>query len=251
MLDRIRIVLVRPSGAANLGSICRAMMNMGLRDLVLVRPEVRRDDPQAVAYAVRATRVLDAAREVDSIADALRDCVTSFATSAKGGIYRKNAAVTAEQGAGIALDAAERGPVAIAFGPEDHGLVLRELLEFDRVIEIPANPEYPTLNLAAAVLLVSYECRRSFLARQGGPPASRWVSEPATDVQKRRLFERLFAALDRIGFFARDQSPDHLKFALRHALGRVDLSLTEVDILLGMAQQIAWFADQRTGQERS
>lgn len=251
MLERIRIVLVRPSGAANLGSICRAMMNMGLRELVLVQPEVRLDDPQAVAYAVRATGVLDAARVVDSIADALRDCVTSFATSAKGGIYRKNAAVSAEQGAAVALQAAERGPVAIAFGPEDHGLVLKELLEFDRVIEIPANPEYPTLNLAAAVLLVSYECRRALLARQGARPASRRVSEPATDEQKRRMFERLFAALERIGFFSRDQNPDHLKFALRHALGRIDLSLTETDILMGMAQQIAWFAEQRKGRAGS
>src|SRR5262245_611278 len=91
MLDRLRIVLVRPQGAANLGSVCRAMKNMGLSDLVLVRPEVRVTDDWAIAFAARARSILDSARIVDSIPVALQDCVATYATSGKGGFYRKPA----------------------------------------------------------------------------------------------------------------------------------------------------------------
>jgi len=242
MLDRIRIVLVRPSGPANIGSVCRAMKNTGLSDLVLVEPRCELTHPDAIGFAARARAQLDAARTVNSVADALRGCVLTFAATGKGGIYRKQAGVSLEDAAALALEATADGRVTIAFGPEDRGLKRHELLDFDRVIEIPANPAYPVFNLAAAVLIVGYELRRTLLG--GDINARDSVAEPvATDERKQVLYDKLFGALERIGYFRGQQSADHLRFALRRVFGRVQLSEKEVDVFIGMARQIHWYAD--------
>jgi TrmH family RNA methyltransferase len=219
------------------------MVNMGLSDLVIVSPACDLNDEPAQGFAARAKPLLERARIVDSLPAALDGCVRTFATSAKGGMYRRQAAVTAAAGAELALAAATTGRVACAFGPEDRGLVMRELLDFDRVIEIPADPAYPVLNLAAAVTVVCYELRQAGLRAEGRLPASLSQEELATDDRKRVLYARLFEVLEQIGFFGGQQNPDHLKYALRRIFGRVDLTVNEVDILIGMTQQIRWYAD--------
>jgi TrmH family RNA methyltransferase len=219
------------------------MVNMGLAELVLVSPECDLDDPQAQGFAARAKPLLKQARVVDSIAMALEGCVKTFAASGKGGMYRRQAGVTVTAGAEQALEAAATGPVAIAFGPEDRGLIMRELLEFDRVIEIPANPAYPVLNLAAAVTVVCYELRQAWLRANGRLLAALNDEPLATDERKHSLYVKLFEALEEIGFFGGQQNPDHLKFALRRIFGRVDLTVNEVDILIGMTQQIRWYVE--------
>jgi len=243
MLERIRIVLVRPIRSGNVGAVSRAMTNLGLTDLVLVAPACDHLDAQAVGFAARALPLLEQARVVPTVPDALADCVCTLATSAKGGFYRRNVAVDAATGARLAIEASGRGTVAVAFGPEDRGLVLADLLSFDRVLEIPANPAYPALNLAAAATIVCYELRLAAARLQSAgldaPPAG----AAATDAQKRVMFERLFESLERIGFFRNQQYENHLQMALRHMLGRLDLSRNEADILLGMARQIGWYAD--------
>lgn len=148
MLDRIRFVLVRPIRSGNVGSVSRAMMNMGLSDLVLVDPACDRSDGQAQGFAARAKPLLDAARIVSDLPGALSDCVMTFAASAKGGFHRRRVVIEPHEAAEMAIAAAARGPIAIAFGPEDRGLLQEEILDFDRVIEIPASPEYPAMNLA-------------------------------------------------------------------------------------------------------
>jgi len=251
MLERVRLVLVRPIRPGNVGAVCRVMVNMGLSELVLVSPECELDDPQALGFAARAKPLLKGARVVDSIATALEGCVKTFAASGKGGMYRRQAGVTAAVGAELALEAAAAGSVAIAFGPEDRGLVMRELLEFDRVIEIPADPEYPVLNLAAAVTVVCYELRQAWL-RASGRLSAMLNDEPlATDERKGTLYAKLYEALEEISFFGGQQNPDHLKFALRRIFGRVDLTVNEVDILIGMTQQIRWYVDRHPGPDRS
>jgi TrmH family RNA methyltransferase len=237
MLERIRFVLVRPIRSGNVGSVSRAMMNMGLSDLVLVNPACDRGDGQAQGFAARAKPLLDAARIVTSLSDALSDCVMTFAASAKGGFHRKRVAVEPRQAAEMAIASAARGPVAIAFGPEDRGLLQEEILDFDRVIEIPANPEYPALNLAAATTIIAYELRQAALRGTASPVISS-PDPPADDGRKRVLYAKLFDALEEIGFFRQQQDPNHLRYGLRRIFGRADLTVNEVDILIGLAQQI-------------
>jgi TrmH family RNA methyltransferase len=243
MLSRLRIVLVSPSGPANVGAVCRAMANMGLTDLVVVAPRCDLHDAAAVAYAAHVRPLLDAARIVPDIPAALVGCIRSYATSSKLGLYRRQAAITPAEAAAEALPIAARGPVALAFGREDYGLRDRDLLQFDRIITIPAAESYPVLNLAAAVTVVCYELRQAWLKLEGRAALPLAIDPGlATDERKQVMFARLFDALDQVGFFF-GQSPDHLKYALRHLLGRLELDVNEVDILIGMARQIRWYVD--------
>ncbi len=241
MLSHVRMVLVSPSGPANIGAVCRAMANLGLSELVLVAPRCDPRDAAAVAYAAHGKHVLDAARVVRDVPAALAGCVRTYATSSKLGLYRRQAAITPAEAAAEAVALTATGPVACVFGREDYGLKNEELLHFDRLVTIPADETYPVLNLAAAVTIVCYELRQAWLRRTGQPPLPMILDPgPATDEQKQVLFARLFDALDQIGFFF-GQNPDHLKYALRHLLGRVNLNVNEADILIGLARQIRWY----------
>jgi tRNA/rRNA methyltransferase len=241
MLSQIRIVLISPSGPANIGAVCRAMANMGLSELVITAPRCDVRDAAAVGYAAHGYPVLDAARVLPDIPAALAGCVRSYATTSKLGLYRRQAAITPADAAPEALAAG--GRVAFVFGREDYGLQNRELLHFDRIVSIPAAETYPVLNLAAAVTVVCYELRRAWLAVEGHAALPLAIDPGlATSETKQLMFERLFDALEAVGFLF-GQNPDHLKYALRHMLGRVDLSVTEVDVLIGMARQIRWYVD--------
>jgi tRNA/rRNA methyltransferase len=243
MLSRFRIVLVSPSGPANVGAVCRAMANMGLSELVIVTPRCDVRDEAAVAYAAHGRAVLDAALVAPDIGHALAGCARSYATSSKLGLYRRQAAVTPAEAAPEAARLAAAGPVAFVFGREDYGLQNRELLNFDRVVAIPTDEAYPVMNLAAAVTVVCYELRRAWLATQGRSPLPMAIDPGlATAERKQILFDKLFDALDRVGFFF-GQNPDHLKYALRHLFGRIDLSVNEADILIGLASQVRWYVD--------
>jgi len=243
MLSQMRIVLISPSGPANIGAVCRAMANMGLSELVITAPRCDVRDAAAVGYAAHGYPVLDGARVVPDIPAALAGCVRSYATSSKLGLYRRQAAITPAEAAPEALTAAAGGRVAFVFGREDYGLQNRELLHFDRIVSIPAAETYPVLNLAASVAVMCYELRRAWLALEGRAALPMAIdSGPATSETKQLMFERLFDALEAVGFLF-GQNPDHLKYALRHLLGRVDLSVNEVDVLIGMARQIRWYVD--------
>jgi TrmH family RNA methyltransferase len=251
MLDRVRIVLVRPIRGGNVGAACRAMANMGLSDLAIVAPQCDVRGEEAVGFAARARALLASARIVATIAEALDGCVATFATTGKGGFHRKAVALPPDEAARLAVqNARTTGRVAFVFGPEDRGLVLEELLQFDRIVEIPADSEYPVLNLAAAVLVICYELRLAALSAADAPrtpsAASDGSADPghavAPDERKRIVYEKLFDALDAIGFFRNEQSPHHLRLALRRLFGRLDMTVNEADILIGMARQVRWFA---------
>jgi len=243
MLSQIRIVLVSPGGSANVGSVCRAMANMGLNDLVIVAPrcDVHADD--AIAYASHGRPVLDGLRIVDDIPRALEDCTRTYVTTSRLGLYRRQAAVTPREAAPDIVSHADRARVAIAFGREDYGLKVNELLHFDRILTIPADDGYPVMNLAASAAVVCYELRQAWIEHRGDKALPMAIEHGfAGDQRKQVMFEKFFDALDRVGFLD-ERSPERLKYGLRHMFGRLDLTVTEVDILIGMAAQIRWYVD--------
>ena len=231
-LNNIRVVLLRPRGAANVGAVARAMKNMGLRDLVLVHPALMKSF-WAKAMAAHAEDVLHSVRRCNSIGDAVADCGLVVGTTCRGGLYRE-AAEAPRIAAPRVVAAAATNRVALVFGPEDHGLSNEDLKACQQLIAIPADPAYPSLNLAQAVMVCCYELR---LAMAGEPQATR---ELARAEQVDRMFEKLRAALRSIGFLHPD-NPDHIMFAFRRFLGRAELEARDVQILLGLARQIEWF----------
>src|SRR5947208_3461593 len=171
MIERCRIVLVRPHYPGNLGATARVMRNFGLTDLVLVDPVASVNDLDARRMATHGLAVLDAARVVPDLGAAVADCVFTLATSAlSGGVIRESVVGTPEEKFPELLAAARSGPIAVVFGPEPHGLTTAEVARCHGLVHIPVDPAFPALNLAQAVAICCYELYRLPSASGGREP---------------------------------------------------------------------------------
>ena len=234
--DNFAFVLFRPQSAGNIGAAARALKNMGFDDLRLVAPGTL-NQREAVAMAVHADDVLATAKIYPDLAAALADCSITVGTTSRRGGYRSSAQPLREAAAELgALSHSNR--IAIIFGREDRGLTNRELKLCNRLITIPTAPEYPSLNLAQAVVVVAYELMLASSASAPTSVAKEFVSASISDAMLARMADALVA----IGFID-EQNPDHLMFALREIFGRSGLTPREVEILNGMARQIRWVAE--------
>ena len=244
MLENIRIVLVKPKGSGNIGSVARAMKNMGLRDLALVGGG-RTKSFWARAMAVHAKDILERARRFDSLREAVADCGLVVGTTRRGGLYRSHSRSPREEAPRI-LAAARRAKCALVFGPEDHGLSNRDLKYCQRLITIPTHPDYPSLNVAQAVVICLYEL---FLAAGKKVPRESIARAPAEGVE--RLFDRMKRSLLKIGFLD-PQNPEHILLALRRILGRAGLEEKDVRILTGLFRQMEWYTAEgwKVAQEK-
>jgi len=243
-LHNCRVVLVRPKIAANLGAAARAMRNMGLTDLVLVSPEADAADPRARRLATHGEAILDQARVVGDLAEALADCLFVAATSARtGGPFRRQSVGFPDQAMPRVVECLSQGPAALVFGPESSGLTNAEVAACHFLIHIPADPTCPALNLAQAVAVCLYELRCCWLRTSGTvlPPAP-----PAPYATQERLFANLRAALEEIHFLYGPKA-DALMHALRHLIVRARPSAMETDVLLGLARQIRWYVEHHRG----
>jgi TrmH family RNA methyltransferase len=239
-LSHVRVVLVNPLYGGNVGSVCRAMANMGLSDLVLVAPgALDREETRMMACA--AWDLFERRREVPSLAEAVADCGMVVGTTARAGLYRAHAQSPRELAPQI-LAAAETGRVALVFGRESWGLTNEEIALCTRIAQIPASADYPSLNLSHAVILFAGEL---FLA--AGlyvPPAEKSPVAPAA------LRERMFAmweeVLLEIGFMEREKAL-HMMLGVRRIFSRGPLSEDDCRILMGIARQMRWKARQGAG----
>ncbi|MBD3619647.1 MAG: tRNA (cytosine(32)/uridine(32)-2'-O)-methyltransferase TrmJ [Chromatiales bacterium] len=235
MLSNIRIVLVETSHPGNIGATARAMKTMGLSQLCLVSPG---DYPcaEATARASGADDVLAAARVVDSLEEALAGCRLVIASSARLRTRRWPQLGTREA-ATQAMTEAGQGEVALVFGRERTGLTNDELDHAHYLVTIPANPDYSSLNLAAAVQVLAYELRMAHLALTDQMPVVLESDEPGEEPASAEDVERFFVhlqetlvALD----FLDPENPRHLMRRLRRLFNRVRLSDNEINILRGI-----------------
>ncbi|MDE2091140.1 MAG: RNA methyltransferase [Gammaproteobacteria bacterium] len=228
MPRHIRIVLVETSHPGNIGAAARAMKTMCLDRLVLVNP-LEFPHTDASARASGATDILERAQVVMSLDDALAGCVLVAGTSARqrnlgptaltpGACVRKLMAVSPEQ------------EVAVVFGRERIGLTNEETDRCHYLIHIPANPEYGSLNLAAAVQVITYEL---MLAKQISQIPSTDDSPSATTEDMESLYAHLEAAARNSGFLD-PANPKHLMRRLRNLFNRARPDKSEVNILRGL-----------------
>jgi tRNA/rRNA methyltransferase len=229
LLSRIRVVLSRTSHPGNIGAAARAMKTMGIRSLYLVSPK-RPPAAEAEAMASGAVDVLHGARACASLAEALQGTVYSLAVSAR----RRELAyvsVDARSGAQQLLAAAQEGEVALVFGTEMSGLTNEEILQCRAVTHIPADPDYSSLNLAAAVQVLAYEARVAALGVQPAPAADTHEAARHEDIEN--FYVHLEQSLIASGFL-NPANPKRLIPRLRRLFGRVRLEQEEVNILRGM-----------------
>ena len=234
-LENIRIVLVNPLYGGNVGSVCRAMANMGLTDLAIAVPRPLNLD-EARTMACHAGDILKNRTVFPTLAGAVADCGLVMGTTCRMGLYRQQAR-SPRDWAPKALEAAETGKVAMVFGPEDKGLTNEELA---LCTQIPATEGYPSLNLAQAVMICCYEV---FVASGTYVPPVEKSPEAPSDLRE-RMFAMWHDALLEIGFM-KDDKADHMMMGLRRILSRGTLTSDDVRILMGVARQATWAAKGR------
>ena len=236
-LARIRIVLSHPSHPGNIGAAARAMKNMGITQLVLVNPK-RFPDDEAIARAAGAEDILVHCRQYQSLDAALAGATLTLAVSAR----QRNLgpeSLPAREAAPLALDQTATGDVALVFGNETTGLSNAEVQRCQRCVFIPANPDYSSLNLGAAVQVLCYELR---LAAFNGSPAfpSKTVpfsSPSASHDDIERFYAHLEAVMVLTGFLD-PQNPKRLLPKLRRLFGRAALEQDEINILRGLLDAV-------------
>ncbi len=244
-MNQVRVVLVRPQIAGNIGAVARCMENFGAGLLVLVEPKVSPTSREAMQRSTHGEHRLHSARVVGSVAEALEGCIYAIGASRRPGpVHQAEDLTPRDMGRLIAERiGAMRGShdVALLFGSEDNGLSREDLLACDAVVVIPADPHYPTMNLSHAVAVCLYEAFVAVAVERHTDAAVRKHSEPADLAMVARLMEKLQHALLTIGYL-RAEKPDHLMFPIRAILSRAGLSRAEAQILMGLAQQIDEFA---------
>ena len=231
-LANIRIVLVNTQHPGNIGSTARAMLTMGLAELVLVNPS-RFPHPQARMTAAHAEGVVDRARVVATLAEAIADCAWVVASSARPR-HLGDQPLAPWDAAERATTLAATAPVAMVFGCERTGLTNEELDLCHAVTMIPANPGYSSLNLSQAVQVLDYELRRAtikelpLVSGRQGP----LYAPPSAD-EMERFYEHLERILLSTGFLD-PANPRHLMRRLRQFFNRAGPDRNELNILRGI-----------------
>jgi TrmH family RNA methyltransferase len=233
MIVPIRIVLVEPSHPGNIGAVARAMKNMALRELWLVKPK-QFPDPEATARASGADDLLAAAHVVETLDEALAGCGYVVATTSRDRDQNFRVLDVRAAAQRLVLEA-RSAPAAVLFGAERTGLLNEHLEAAHALIRIPANPEYLSLNIAMAVQLVAYELFRAFEE----PVVPDLRSAPlASPVEMERLYVHLGQVMEEVQFRDRTQSGTNLMSRIRRFLQRAELDENEVNILRGFLTSI-------------
>jgi tRNA/rRNA methyltransferase len=255
-LAQVRIVLVHPNHPGNIGAAARALKNMGLSRLIIVG-DTPSDHPEARAMSSGALDLLRRAERVDSLHAAIGDTQLQFAMTAREREIaqqpmtpRQAASETvAAVASALAQASASAGQaplsVALVFGNETFGLSNEDILACNRLVHIPANPDYSSLNLAAAVQVMTYELRMAVLQHAGAAAelAQSLAVHAAPQHDVERFFEALEQSLVHSGFL-RPDNPRRLMEKLRRLFHRAALQVEEVHILRGMLAR--W--DEKAGQ---
>lgn len=232
MNDALRIVLVGTQHPGNIGSAARAMKTMGLHKLVLVAPQ-RFPHPEAKALASGADDVLDAAEIHPTLASAVANCRLVIGTTARQRTVPMPE-FTPRQAAQRLMAAQALGTVALVFGRERTGLENEELQLCHAAVNIPSDPEFSSLNLAAAVQVLAYELRLAALAEQPAAAISADLEElPATQQEMESFFNHLFELLDGIDFH-KGRAPEMVTQRLRRLFLRAQPDPRELRILRGI-----------------
>jgi tRNA/rRNA methyltransferase len=246
-LDNLAVVLCRPKYSENIGATARACLNMGCSRLILVRPRELDMDRALALGTLRSRIMLENARVVSDLSEALADRHAAFAATARprsGTAAPLDPEAAAEAASGY-LQRLRR--VAAVFGPEDSGLTNAEVRRCTHVLSIPAAADAPSLNLAQAVLLVLFEMRKHCVPRDRSS-AELEEHEPATLEDRRLLFQRIQQALLDIGFLD-SGNPEHFMGRVRRTLNRMEPARDDLRLLLGICRRISNLKSRLNGKD--
>ena len=226
------IVLVRPQLGQNIGKAARAMLNFGLTEMRLVTPRDGWPNPDAGPAASGADAVLAAAPVFNSVAEAVADCGLVYAST----VRRRDLVmpvVAPEQMASEIRSTSARS--AILFGPERSGLESEDVALATKIVTVPINPEFGSLNLAQAVILLAYEWSRHAELAQ---PTAKEVEPPAPMAEVEGLIGQLDSALEIVGYFHPPERTQATRATIRTILTKAQWSSRELKALRGIVRAL-------------
>ena len=239
----IAVVLVEPQSPGNIGMVCRAMKNMGLCRLRIVKG-CDHLHPEALKFAVSAKDLLEEAQIFASLAEALADTAISVGTTRRTGKYRQEL-LTPPQVADV-VQQHKGGLAALVFGREDSGLTTEELSLCSLQGTIPSSDSCGSLNLAQAVLVFCYELFKN----QSNSNDADLARSLAKSAELEPLFAHMQETLSKIGFL-NPQNPSHIMRSLRRIFFRSGLDNREVSVLRGILSQVDWAASGFDGRKKT
>lgn len=227
---KVRIVLVEPLESGNVGAAARAMKNFGFTDLWIVGGKTERTDNVSSWWAVGAIDVVEGARRVDTLEEALADCHLAVATTAVRARQVYDQLTPADVARVAQEDLGDDHRLAVVFGREKYGLTGREVQLCQRTASIPTWPEFPTMNLAQSVAIFCYELGKGLRPRANAPDPVPYPLFRELTIETREL-------LDAIGYFG-EKSPDRICAELQVIAARAALTTREASLLLSMVRRI-------------
>jgi len=236
--NRPVVILVEPQLGENIGAVARAMLNCGLRELRLVRPRDGWPNPAAEAMASGAIEVLTSAEVFEQTKDAVWDLNRLFATTARQRDLAKKV-VTPNEAAKLFFDTEFEGNnIGFLFGPERSGLINDDIALADYVINVPLNPEFSSLNLAQAVLLVGYEWFQASVMQKKG--SRKWGNSELSTIGEREYFyTRLEQHLNEAGFLYPEELAPTICRNLRAMFSKATLTNQEIRTLHGIVTALS------------
>jgi len=243
LLDRVHVVLVEPKQAGNIGSVVRAMKNMGLRHLRLVNPVPFRDEAEQRKLGYRSQEIAAAAREYPSLSDALQGISQVFLATAKAGKWKRDF-LSPAQAAAQAVATAPGEKIALVFGREDKGVNTDESQLANYFIRIPMAGTYPSLNLSQAVMVVVYELFKAANEGGRGPELPRMA--------EKRAFERITDNIWDLMKSLEVREPENGLFhrSLKRALSRTRWTNADVAVFDRFCKQVRWYAEARCSAKK-
>ena len=239
----IVVVLHEPQDLVNIAHVVRGMKNFGLRDLRLVTPrEFESHRVEGIAHQTQD--VLARARTFGTLEEALGDCIHIVGFTARGRTAKRNLQRPREAAAEIvAIDSETSERVALLFGREDKGLSNEALDRCHRVVTIPSDPAYSSLNLGHAVIIMLYELALARGAEEQPFKEPRRASEPVTAEELERLFVDVSRALQAIDFF-KTRNADGVMRTMREIAHRTPLDAREAKLLRAMAIEVVKYGER-------
>jgi len=227
------IVLVRPQLGQNIGKAARAMLNFGLTEMRLVAPRDGWPNPEAGPAASGADAVLEGAKVYQTTAEAIADCSLVYAST----VRRRDLVIPVSAPEEMARDIyANSGNTAILFGPERSGLETEDVALANRIVTVPINPAFGSLNLAQAVILLAYEWSRGIELSQ---PTAKEMEAPAAMADLEGLIGQLEGSLEKAGYFYPPDRVQATKTTLRTILTKAQWSNREIQALRGVIRALS------------
>ncbi|MBX3597128.1 MAG: RNA methyltransferase [Rhizobiaceae bacterium] len=239
------IVLVEPQLGENIGMVARAMANFGLSELRLVKPRDGWPNERARAAASKADHVIDGVVVFETLAEAIQDLSFVFATTARerDGFKHVRGPVEAARILRTRYESGQK--LGILFGREKFGLFNEEVSLADEIVTFPVNPAFASLNIAQAVLLMSYEWMKSGLESETQTAFATPEMEPASKVQLQSFFDHLETALEARGYFRPAAKKPKMVDNLRAVLTRPGFAEAELKVLRGVLSSLDYFSPKQ------